>query len=190
MELVDTYNTAKQLFKLKNVRRTGWVNAGVSAPESVADHSWGTALLCLLFSEFYQVDTQRLLEIAVVHDAAEVITGDIPATEEHQRSRHHIKRKQRLEEDAISNLFSTPVVRPLKLLWEEYEAAKTRESLVVRDLNLIDMALQTLLYTIDDTNPEYSLLVFLESAERRLNLPESYRIIELIKQDFRKLPLR
>ena len=32
---------------LKDVLRQGWVNAGVEAPESVAAHSWGMAVLAL-----------------------------------------------------------------------------------------------------------------------------------------------
>lgn len=184
MAVAAVYNTAKQLFGLKDVKRTGWINSCVPDPESVADHSWGTALLCLLFSDYYEVDRQRVLEISIVHDSAEVIIGDIPATTENRQSHRWTETKQRLEKTAISQLFSAPAVASLQLLCEEYEASLSKEALVVRDLNLIDMALQALLYTIAETRTAGSLQKFLDSAKERLSLPKSHAIFALIEKDF------
>ena len=53
---------------LKERVRTGWELRGVSAPESVADHAWGTAFLCLLYAGVAGVDGNRACQMAVVHD--------------------------------------------------------------------------------------------------------------------------
>lgn len=81
-ELLDR---AIEFTELKEVERTGWVLRGVDEPESVADHSWGTAQLCLLFSSYAtmdpdlaEIDPHRAVSMALVHDLAEVQVGDIP----------------------------------------------------------------------------------------------------------------
>src|SRR5689334_20672154 len=66
-------------YGLKDTVRTGWVLRGVTDPESVADHAWGTALLCLLFGPAAGVDVNRCIAMAVVHDLAECLTGDVPS---------------------------------------------------------------------------------------------------------------
>ena len=66
-------------YRLKDEARSGWVLRGVERPESVAAHSWGTALLCLIFAGEAGVDRGRALAIATAHDVAEAEIGDIPA---------------------------------------------------------------------------------------------------------------
>ena len=76
---------------LKTTPRTGWVHRGVRGPESVADHSWRVALMALVGAEGTSgLDTARAVQIALVHDLAEAIVGDIapgdgvPAEEKHR----------------------------------------------------------------------------------------------------------
>ena len=64
---------------LKDLERAGWVLRGVKLPESVADHTFGTALLCLLYADEAGVDLERSVTIALVHDLAEALTGDVVA---------------------------------------------------------------------------------------------------------------
>lgn len=62
---------------LKDERRTGWQLRGVTDPEPVAAHSWGVSLLALLFTPS-DVDRDRVLRMAVVHDLGEAVVGDVP----------------------------------------------------------------------------------------------------------------
>ncbi|HUZ18272.1 MAG TPA: HD domain-containing protein, partial [Spirochaetia bacterium] len=39
-----------RIYGLKDEPRAGWVLRGIRDPESVADHSWGSALLCHLYA--------------------------------------------------------------------------------------------------------------------------------------------
>lgn len=57
-------------------KRTGWLKAGVPRVESVADHSYRAALLALVLPES-GVDRVRCMKMALVHDLAESIVGDI-----------------------------------------------------------------------------------------------------------------
>jgi putative hydrolase of HD superfamily len=62
--------------KLKTLKRTGWVNNGVTLPESVADHMYRMAMCSFLITD-PALDRARLMKLAVVHDLAEALVGDI-----------------------------------------------------------------------------------------------------------------
>jgi putative hydrolases of HD superfamily len=71
---------------LSELPRTGWLLRGVRPCESIADHSFGVAFLAMLFvdairAEGGTIDGERTLRMALVHDAAEAKTGDIPMLE-------------------------------------------------------------------------------------------------------------
>ena len=66
----------KEALGLKDVVRAGWVRAGVESPESVAAHSWGMALLATQLCPD-DLNLQRVLELCILHDIAEVHVGDI-----------------------------------------------------------------------------------------------------------------
>ncbi len=136
---------AYRALELKDVRRAGWAMRGVSDPESVADHSWGTALLCLLFAASAGVDRDRAVAMAIVHDLAEVETGDIVARADESDRQISVSDKARLEHEAMERLLPD-AASSLRELWLAYE---NRDGLVadfVRDMNLIDMCLQALYY--------------------------------------------
>ncbi|MEW9510166.1 HD domain-containing protein [Streptomyces bacillaris] len=45
---------------LKHARRTGWWMAGVRDPESVAEHSWRTALIATIIAKLEGADADKL----------------------------------------------------------------------------------------------------------------------------------
>jgi putative hydrolases of HD superfamily len=79
-EILDTLIA---LDALADLPRTGWLLRGVPAPESIAAHSHGVALVTMALidaarAEGHEVDGERALRIALLHDAPEARTGDIP----------------------------------------------------------------------------------------------------------------
>jgi putative hydrolase of HD superfamily len=68
-----------QIGRLKAAKRTGWLDRGVpnEEAESVADHSFRTAILAWLAAG-EELDRDKVLKLALVHDLAEALTGDIP----------------------------------------------------------------------------------------------------------------
>lgn len=131
---------------LKDETRTGWELRGIREPESVADHSWGTALLCLVYADEAQVDARRAVEIALVHDLAEAITGDIARRVDADAQTRSDSEKARLEAEAMDRLTEGWDGRRIQDLWLEYEQKSSPEALFVRDMNLLDMCLQALKY--------------------------------------------
>lgn len=134
---------------LKDVTRTGWLLRDICEPESVADHSWGTALLCLVYGREAGVEVDRAVRIALVHDLAEAITGDIARRVDPGAQTTNEAEKARLERAAMDELVGGWNGEELYALWREYEERASSEARFVRDMNLIDMCLQALKYEAD-----------------------------------------
>lgn len=83
--------------KLKTLKRTGWVNNGVALPESVADHMYRMAMCSFIITD-PALDRSRLMKIAVVHDLAEALVGDIVPHD----TRYTKEEKRHLEEVRMS----------------------------------------------------------------------------------------
>lgn len=83
--MIDEMQTPEKLLgflrtvgTLRDRLRHSWTKSG--RPESVAEHSWRLALLALLVGrEIEGIDRDRLIEMCLIHDLGETVTGDIPA---------------------------------------------------------------------------------------------------------------
>jgi putative hydrolase of HD superfamily len=78
--LVDTLLA---LDPLTDLPRTGWVLRGVASAESIAAHSFGVAITAMaivdaLREDGQTVDGEAVLRMALLHDASEAATGDVP----------------------------------------------------------------------------------------------------------------
>ncbi|MBQ9824921.1 MAG: HD domain-containing protein [Solobacterium sp.] len=79
MEPMDLLEILKVSSRLKTTMRHCWTMEG--RQESVADHSWRTALMALLLKdeeEFREYDMDKVMEMCLIHDLGEAFTGDIP----------------------------------------------------------------------------------------------------------------
>ncbi|XP_019057534.1 PREDICTED: HD domain-containing protein 2, partial [Tarenaya hassleriana] len=63
--------------RLKTTKRKGWINQGINGPESIADHMYRMALMALIAGDLQGADRERCVKMAIVHDIAEAIVGDI-----------------------------------------------------------------------------------------------------------------
>ncbi|CAJ1932182.1 unnamed protein product, partial [Sphenostylis stenocarpa] len=63
--------------RLKTTKRKGWVNHGIKGAESIADHMYRMALMALIAGDVPGLNRERCIKIALVHDIAEAIVGDI-----------------------------------------------------------------------------------------------------------------
>ncbi|MFQ5595893.1 MAG: HD domain-containing protein [Anaerolineae bacterium] len=128
--------------RLKLVPRTGWLLRGVQPAESVADHTYGVALTALLLADLIvePVDRVRLLIMALLHDLAESVTGDIPTP---AGRFFPPEAKEAAEEQAVASLLEDwPAGDAHVELWREYKEASTVEGRLVRDADRLEMLLQ------------------------------------------------
>ena len=67
----------KTSYKLKEVHRSGWLRkTTINNTESVADHIYGTMILCYIISKINGLDTYKMLIMGLIHDLAESKIGD------------------------------------------------------------------------------------------------------------------
>jgi putative hydrolases of HD superfamily len=142
-----------EALRLKQVSRAGWLRVGIENPESVADHSWGVALLALALCPA-DLDLSKVLALAIVHDLPEVRAGDITPYDGVSGTE-----KRRLEAAAAEAMLPSA----LREIWLEYDAGTTPESRFVHMLDKLEMGLQALNYTATADVTE-----FLDSAKKTL----------------------
>lgn len=134
--------TLLELQNLDRVPRLGFSLNGVTDPESVSEHSWHVAFLVwCLSARIPGVDRLRAIELALVHDAAEVRLGDLPKT----ASRYFPERaKARAEQAAASDLFaSIPEALDRHL---EYSDGDTPEARLVKACDKLQLVLKLIVY--------------------------------------------
>jgi putative hydrolase of HD superfamily len=124
--------------KLKDTMRHSWTSKG--RQESVAEHSWRLSLMALLLiGEFEEeVDLSKLLSIIIIHDLAEVVTGDIPVFEKSSADRIE-------EHEAFRSLMKTisgGQGSRFYDLWIEYENGTSVEGRIAKALDKIEAQLQ------------------------------------------------
>jgi putative hydrolase of HD superfamily len=154
--------------RLKRVKRAGWVQRGVREVESVADHSFRVALVALFMARAdadADVDVDKCVRMALVHDLAECVVGDITpndgVSDEEKRER---------ESNAMGALTSScgAVGDEVRALWEEYESGETREARLVKDADKLEMVMQASEYeTAGDAGVSGKLEEFFESTRGR-----------------------
>lgn len=65
--------------KSKRLVRSGWIREKIKDPESVAEHSFRVGVLAMVLADAcgYKLDKNKLIKMALLHDLAEVVTGDM-----------------------------------------------------------------------------------------------------------------
>lgn len=178
--------------KLKQTKRTGWTKYEeiTSQVESVADHSFRIALMAFVFGlqqeedkEEKVLDVQKLVTMALVHDIAESIVGDI--TPHCGISKEE---KNTLEVEAMRELKETlgnVAGETIETLWLEYENGSSREARVVKELDKLEMLLQASEY--ENEYKDVDLTEFYSSCDGSFKTENGKRWVEEI---LRRRPVR
>jgi 5'-deoxynucleotidase YfbR-like HD superfamily hydrolase len=64
--------------QLKLSKRTGWWHAGIAEPESVAEHTFRTAIIGYVLAVLEHADPNVTAALCLFHDVLETRIGDIP----------------------------------------------------------------------------------------------------------------
>ncbi|MET1159741.1 MAG: HD family hydrolase [Thermoprotei archaeon] len=113
---------------LDSLVRSGWMIRGIpgSIGETVSQHMYTASLIALVISEEmrnrgYSVDPYRAASLAIVHDLAEAVIGDIIP--------FYSPNKNDIEKDVVEKRFRSSVI---KSLYREYVEQKTLEARIAR----------------------------------------------------------
>ncbi|KAF9680612.1 hypothetical protein SADUNF_Sadunf06G0139800 [Salix dunnii] len=117
--------------RLKTTKRAGWVKRDIKGPESISDHMYRMGLMALIAPDIPGIDRDKCVKMAIVHDIAEAIVGDITPSDGVPK-----EEKSRKEREALEHIE----------LWNEYEENSTPEAKIVKDFDKVEMILQALEY--------------------------------------------
>jgi len=163
--------------ELKKVPRKGWKEkAGIDKPESVADHSYSTAIMAMLFSDIKNLNTEKMIKMALIHDLAESITGDFTPNEISKET------KKLIENEAMDDILAKlplNVAEQYRKIWQEFQEGKTEESILLHDIDRLEMAVQAAKY-FSEGHPKEKLHEFIESARKEIKSKEFLKILDTI----------
>ena len=155
--------------RLKRTVRTGWIDRGIppQQAESVADHSFRVALLAwLVAAENHELNRDRVLLLALIHDLAEALTGDQTPYEldpnggdqiaflnkRHLPNAERAAAKRAAEAAAITEMsrdLPETMRADIAELWRELEERQTPEARFVKQVDKLETYLQSLEYAAD-----------------------------------------
>lgn len=141
--------TLIELQRLKRLERTGWSLRGLPAgTESVAAHSFGVGVTAMMLADEVnarggEVDCERVLRMALLHDWAETRVGDMPRTAtEYFGADARKTAETRAFADIVEPLSAT--ASQYETLYQDYEQRESLEAKLVKAADVIDLLVQTL----------------------------------------------
>ena len=140
--------TLIELQRLKRLERSGWSLRGLPhGTESVAAHSFGVAVIAMfladeLLSRGVEVDVEKVIRTALLHDWAEARVGDMPKT---ATEYFGAEARRQAETAAFLDMTAQLTVGPLyKRLFESYEHRDCLEARLVKAADVLDLLVQVL----------------------------------------------
>ncbi|ODV79417.1 uncharacterized protein CANTADRAFT_52065 [Suhomyces tanzawaensis NRRL Y-17324] len=129
---------------LKTQKRTGWIDRGIPTDkvESIGDHMYRMSIISMAIPN-NDINIDQCAKIALVHDIAESLVGDITPFGGVSK-----KEKHRRELESIEFLAS--IIRPynkkfsheIMELWLDYEEIRTVEARYVKDVDKFELIQQ------------------------------------------------
>ncbi|XP_030240726.1 uncharacterized protein LOC115562780 isoform X1 [Drosophila navojoa] len=174
--LADILQFMELIGNLKHTKRTGWVLRDVNDCESISGHMYRMSMLTFLLDGSEGLNQIRCMELALVHDLAESLVGDITpfcgVSKEDKRA---------LEFKAMEDICKLiePRGKRIMELFEEYENAQSPESKFVKDLDRLDMVMQAFEYEKRD-NCLLKHQEFFDSTEGKFNHPFVKKLVNEI----------
>jgi putative hydrolase of HD superfamily len=124
---------------LKRVRRSGWAVLGIRDEETVADHSFRTAVIGYGLARMEEVHPYKVLLMTLLNDIHEARIGDL-----HKMSQRYIN-IDNAEDEAYADQIAalpTPMHTELDDLRGEYREQTSPESVIARDADILECLIQ------------------------------------------------
>ena len=150
-----------EIYQVKDVKREGWIRRKIYMPESIADHMYGCYMLGIFFlpntiehcidyeivdkDNYKLYSKDKILQMLLLHDLAEVKIGDIVTQEKEQKD----SEKESKRFDYYEFLCSFPKIYGLgnrKVLWDEFVEKSTINAKIANDIDKIEPVIQAYHY--------------------------------------------
>ncbi|CCF59387.1 hypothetical protein KAFR_0G03550 [Kazachstania africana CBS 2517] len=158
--------------QLKIQKRTGWLDYGMSVAESesISDHMYRMSIISMLISN-PNVNRDKCMRIALVHDMAEAIVGDITPVDAIGKEEKHRREWETMK--YVCNELIKPVseiaAREIMEAWLDYERIESLEARYVKDIDKYELLVQCFEYE--------------KKHNGKLNFQDFFSTVENIKTD-------
>jgi putative hydrolases of HD superfamily len=143
-ELIKIMEIIKLGEKLKCEMRHSWLSNG--RRESVAEHTWRTALMAVLIAPklSLEADMGKLLKMIIIHDLVEAEAGDIPAFDTlGNEDLKALKRNNEIKAiENIRDVLGGQTGQELYELWFDFEEKRTDEAKIANALDKLEAQIQ------------------------------------------------
>lgn len=137
--------------RLKTNKREGWRRFGLDRGESISDHMYRMSIITLLCppSLSSRLDIARCTKMALIHDMAEALVGDITPVDGVAKSEKHRREAETMDylcQSLLGNVNGGANGQHIRDIWQEYEDSETLESKFVHDVDKVELLLQMIEY--------------------------------------------
>ena len=130
--------------RLKELRRTGWIQRGVKDPETVASHSYAVALLTMIIADLRGLDVLDAVRMALIHDLAESTIGDLtPKMKAELKDLE--ERERKFFEDLVKSM-PKELAETYLDAWRRFSKGEDEVSRLVREVDKLERGLQAIKY--------------------------------------------
>ena len=152
----------EKVLELKNVPRQGWKEKlEIGNPESVADHSYSTSVMSMILSDIEGLNTEKIIKMALLHDLAESIIGDI--TPKHITKKEKITKENHAINQILKNL-PNEIAKPYFEIWNDYQKKSSKEAVLLHEIDKLEMAFQAKFYQDNGISKE-KMKTFFDTAK-------------------------
>ncbi|KAK5119653.1 hypothetical protein LTR85_007482 [Meristemomyces frigidus] len=139
------------LERLKTTKREGWRRFGINHGESISDHMYRMSIITMLCPPALaaKLDIARCTRMALVHDMAEALVGDITPVDgvaKGEKSRREAETMDYICTSLLGKVHSGQQAKAMRDVWQEYEDSETPESHFVHDVDKMELLLQMIEY--------------------------------------------
>jgi putative hydrolase of HD superfamily len=137
-ELEGLTNFLYEMGLLKRYKRTGWLVAGVDNPESIAEHSFRTAVIGYLLARMEGADPHKTATLCLFHDSQESRIGDVPLV---GKGYVVTAPNPQVTADQVAGL-PAELGQAVRELVDEYEARESLEARLAKDADRLECLIQ------------------------------------------------
>lgn len=161
---------------LKMIQRSGWSVLGIKNAETVADHSFRCTVIGYLLAHLEKVDINKVLEMALFNDLHEARITDL-----HKMAQRYIDATCAEDKSFTKQISSLPnkIKHDLSQLRKEYRSQKTKESIIVRDADILECLIQAREYQLQGFTQAAK---FMKKAPRHLKTKSARSLWQVAKK--------
>ncbi|OJD17445.1 hypothetical protein AJ78_02470 [Emergomyces pasteurianus Ep9510] len=139
------------LERLKTTKREGWRRFGIAHGESISDHMYRMSIMTMFAPPALaaRLNVPHCTKMALIHDMAESIVGDITPADTHIPKAEKARREAEVIEYITKSLLGAVpglAAQDIQDIFQEYEDNDTLEAKFVHDIDKLELLLQAVEY--------------------------------------------